>query len=81
MTGPYSGLMSHHRINSKAEERRLERLAQAESNVRTRLDEMRTDTLALLRVPDKLTCRQPRMHAGLLPGLNNLLSFRALRRR
>jgi hypothetical protein len=51
--------------NFKAKERQVERLAEAESNVRTRLVEMRGDVDALMHVLDRLTCQQqPRLRAG-----------------
>jgi hypothetical protein len=48
--------MKKKRINLKAKERQVERLAEAESNVRTRLVEMRIDLDALMHVLDRLTC-------------------------
>jgi hypothetical protein len=65
----------------KRQERQLERLAQGESRIRERLLEMRTDLDTLMLTLDRLTCRQPRMHAGagLLSGLN-LLPFPRIRR-
>ena len=73
--------MSKRINNLKAEERRLERLAQAKSNVRTRLADMRVDVVQLVGVLDRLTCQPPRMHAGTGPlsGLN-LLPFPRSRR-
>jgi hypothetical protein len=73
--------MKKKRINLKAKERQVERLAEAESNVRTRLVEMRIDLDALMHVLDRLTCEQPRMRAGggLLPSLDNLLRFSRMR--
>jgi hypothetical protein len=59
-------------VNLKRHERKLEVLAQGETNIRERLLEMRTDLDVLMHTLDRLTCRQPRMHAGggLLSGLN-----------
>jgi hypothetical protein len=66
--------MKKQRINLKAKECQVERLAEAESNVRTRLVEMRSDVDTLMHVLDRLTCQQPRMRAR--GGLDNLLPFR-----
>ena len=57
----------------KRRERQVERLAQTEGHIRTRLVEMRSDVDTLMHVLDRLTCQPPRMRAG---GLNNLLPFR-----
>jgi hypothetical protein len=54
----------------KRRERELERLATAESNVRTRLNEMRVDALELVATLDRLTCQPPRLRA-----LDNLVRF------
>jgi hypothetical protein len=48
--------MKKKRISLEAKERQVERLAEAESNVRTRLVEMRTDVDTLMHVLDRLTC-------------------------
>jgi hypothetical protein len=62
----------------KARERKLERLAQGETNVHERLLELRGDLDTLLRSLDRLTVGgPPRMRAGGgRSGLDNLVPFR-----
>jgi hypothetical protein len=73
--------MSKRNHDLKSRERKLEALAQGESHIRERLLEMRTDLDALMATLDRLTCQQPRLHAGgsLLPSLDNLLRFPRMR--
>jgi hypothetical protein len=60
----------------KVRERKLERLAEGETNVRERLLDLRTDLNVLLRSLDRMTMGgPPRMHAG-RSGLSNLVPFR-----
>jgi len=62
----------------KTRERKVERLAQAETNIVERLIGLRGDVDTLSRVLDRLTvCSPPRMHAGgNRSGLTNLVPFR-----
>ena len=61
----------------KARERKLERLAQGETNVHERLLELRGDLDTLLRSLDRMTVGgPPRMRAGSRSDLSNLVSFR-----
>ena len=60
----------------KARERKVERLAQAETNVVERLVGLRGDVDMLARVLDRLTFSTPRMRAGGRSGLSNLVPFR-----
>jgi hypothetical protein len=60
----------------KRRERRLEILAEGETNVHERLLELRGDLDTLLRSLDRMTVGgPPRMHAG-RSGLSNLVPFR-----
>jgi hypothetical protein len=63
---------------TKARERRLEALAQGETNVVERLLELRGDLDVITHAIDKLTMGPPRMRAGGRSGstLSNLVSFR-----
>ena len=57
-------------------ERKLERLAQGETNVRERLLELRCDLSTLMRSLERMTAyAPPRMRAG-GSGLTNLVPFR-----
>jgi hypothetical protein len=57
--------------------RKVERLAQAETNIVERLIGLRGDVDTLSRVLDRLTvCSPPRMHAGGRSRLTNLVPFR-----
>ena len=58
----------------KTRERKLERLAQGETNVRERLLDLRSDLDTLMRSLERMTAyAPPRMHAG---RSGNLLPFR-----
>ena len=60
----------------KVRERKLERLAQGETNVRERLLDLRSDLDTLMRSLERLTTyAPPRMRAG-GSGLTNLVPFR-----
>lgn len=60
----------------KARERKLERLAQGETNVHERLLDLRSDLDTLMRSLDRMTVGgPPRMRAG-GRGLTNLVPFR-----
>jgi hypothetical protein len=60
----------------KARERKVERLAQAETTVVERLVGLRGDVDTIARVLDKLTFSTPRMRAGGRGSLTNLVPFR-----
>jgi len=73
---PYpAGMVTNREI--KTRERKVERLAQAETNIVERLIGLRGDVDTLSRVLDRLTvCSPPRMHAGgNRSGLSNLVPF------
>ena len=74
-------MSKHNPSDLKRRERQVERLAQTEGHIRTRLVEMRSDVDTLMHVLDRLTCQQPRIraNAGSLSGLN-LLPFPRSRR-
>ena len=61
----------------KTRARRVERLAQAETNIVERLIGLRGDVDTLSRVLDRLTvCSPPRIRAGGRSGLSNLVPFK-----